>query len=96
MRSTFRAGNHAAMSAGVPTTRGLTIRLADACRVVVDEADDLVGEVLLRQNLARHRARRRVGADDEHPLAERVQPRNVVEHQAPHQDAGQARHRRGQ
>jgi hypothetical protein len=46
-------------------------RLADAARIVVDEAHDAVREVLLGQDLPRHRPGRRVGADDEDALVER-------------------------
>ena len=41
------------MSAGVPTMPGIDDPLADARRVVVDEADDAVGELVLVENLPR-------------------------------------------
>ena len=38
--------------------------------VVVDEADDLVGEIFLRADLPRNRLRGRIGSDNQHPFAE--------------------------
>ena len=42
--------------------------LADPRRVVVDEADDAVGEVALVEDLPRHLARGLAGADDQDAL----------------------------
>ena len=47
---------------------GVDDPLADPRRVVVDEADDAVGEVVLVEDLARDLARGLAGADDQDPL----------------------------
>ncbi len=44
--------------------------LADPPPVVVDEADDAIGEVVLRENLTGDRARGFAGADDEDAFLE--------------------------
>ena len=56
------------MSAGVPTIAGLTMRSPIARGVVVDEADDAVGEIVLVEDLARDLAGGVAGADEQHPL----------------------------
>ena len=56
------------MSAGVPMIAGLTIRSPIRDGVVVDEADDRVGEVVLVEDLPRHLARGLAGADEQDAL----------------------------
>ena len=71
MRSTSLLGDRCAVDVGRRADDGrVDDALADPRRVVVDEADDAVGEVVLVEDLPRHLARGLAGADDQHALLE--------------------------
>ena len=89
MRSIWWVAISRSMSAGVPTIPRVDDALADAGRVVVDEADDAIGEVVLIEHLARDLARRVAGADKQQPLLELQRSGDAVEGQAPAENRDQ-------
>ena len=65
--------------------------LADALRVVVDESDHAIGEVVLIQDLTRDLPRALAGADEQDAFLELQRAGELVEQQAPRQN-GQEEH----
>ena len=70
MRSMWCSGDQAFDVGRRADDRRVDDPLADARRVVVDEADDPVGEVVLIEDLPRDHPRGVAGADEQHPLLE--------------------------
>ena len=83
IRSIWWRAMSAAMSAGVPTMPGLTIRSPIRAGVVVDEADDPIGELALIEDLAHDLPRALPGADHEDPLLQLERAGQLVEQQPP-------------
>ena len=61
-------------------------RTVGASSRVLDEADETIGEVVLRPDLLREHARDRPRADDQHALLEVRVVRETVERDAPRRD----------
>ena len=59
----------------MPSTRTSTMRVSALARVVVDEPDRRVRELPVALHLAHHQLARVAGADDQHLLAARDDPR---------------------